>query len=238
MQKNSSTCGNSNTGGFNFPKVKWEFTDDNASFLSPTPSNYSRAETRFIDVINNNALRQIHAFPNTRGTFLDLVFSSSTEIAFTEMAPATSSFDRATQYHAPIIVNVAANWQNTESIQKISNAFNISKKKVKNQLAVSVFEIENYTAEEIFESIYLDCSVTDKLLMNFCDLLTLIQTKCTKKKITRTCKTSPTHPRTINSGFRALHKTKTFCRRLHRTESKQHKRSKLHPSSCMKGITN
>lgn len=64
-------------GDFNMSHIKWIYHEDAAGYLIPQNNEKSKFEKLFVTAIAATNLHQINNIPNSKGTFLDLIFVSN-----------------------------------------------------------------------------------------------------------------------------------------------------------------
>lgn len=93
-------------GDFNLPGIRWNFSDGNVGFLSPS-TGLNNAESKFVDIITSHGVFQINPLTNTRGIYLDLVFVTDVSNTQIVLPQIEEQIDHNTRHHNAILVVVS-----------------------------------------------------------------------------------------------------------------------------------
>ena len=99
-------------GDFNFPELIWMMDDD--VFI---PSNTDDASALICDFMANMGASQINNIPNSRGTYLDLIFYTNNRSFKLQSCEDLAGYSSI--YHTPIEIDFS--WQNCSNLNFIKN---------------------------------------------------------------------------------------------------------------------
>lgn len=94
-------------GDFNFGKIKWEFTDETLNHLTPKIIEYPRTENNFLRIMATLLLHQINQLTNSKGKWLDLIFTDEVEHSICRAPHTREYIDKCSVHHNPNVVDVA-----------------------------------------------------------------------------------------------------------------------------------
>lgn len=93
-------------GDFNLPMITWIYDEDGDTFLSPSPLQYPPREDTFLNNMAAARLFQINQHTNSRGKYLDLVFTTHPEDMICEPVIDDLLIDKNSAHHRAMEINM------------------------------------------------------------------------------------------------------------------------------------
>lgn len=198
-------------GDFNVG-INWSYSEDFDGFLVPSNQTLSNNDQYFFQNLHEIGLHQINDLPNSRGKYLDLVFTSVINSTQTYEPVHSDCFDQHSVNHNAIAIETNFKLKSAHAIQEKNykkTNLRVFKSKL-NSTTLPPFD-ENKTEEELENSI---CEIAEKLSNKIFELQNASTT--TTKKTYAKATVNKSHPFLRNKTYEKLRKERDRIKNINR----------------------
>lgn len=190
--------------------IKWVYSDEHFGYLIPSNDRISKGDKYFYQNLSDIGLYQLNGLPNSRGNFLDLIFSSELNNTNIVEAGRMESFDKNSINHNGISIETNFRIINEiKSVDLFKSKTNLRRFELNlNNTILPPFDI-NYSENLVNENIN---EIAEKLTGKIFALQNSSTT--TQKAMEKLSSTN--HSFTRNKTYQKLRKERDYIKKIHR----------------------